>query len=177
MIHIGDAPCHGSRFYDKANDNHPDSDKRPNGEKLNITDILSKLKEKNVAYFFAELKDTTRIMIKEFNKELVKLGGNRIVVGRLPSGQGVTKLVIDSLIRTIMESKSASYLNDKPKEKNIEIDVTPIDTFKWDPKEMIKHDATYKIAKFTGQIPDIQHKRVEFDDQNCELWMGRDYFL
>lgn len=76
-----------------------------------------------------------------------------------------------------MESKSLRYLNDNPKEKSIVVDETPITDFKWDPKAMTKLDAIYMLAKFNGQIPDIRFKKVEFDQENCELWIGKMWFM
>ena len=111
-------------------------------------------------------------MIQEFDRELNALGSNKIAVGSLPSKEGLTKLVSDSLIRIIMQSKSLSYVPTDIAYKSIAIDENPIHSYSWDKKKMNKHSASYMIAKYKGEISDIRTKRIEFDSQSCEIWIA-----
>ena len=83
LFHIGDAPCHGSRFHSSSSDSYPAGD--PRG--LNITDLLRSLVEQHVEYYFAEINGSTAKMIAEFNKEMVSMNGNEIKVVKM-SGIG-----------------------------------------------------------------------------------------
>ena len=63
LFHIADSPCHGNRFHDPSvSDDYPNGD--PRG--LKIEDLLAKLQEMNILYWFAKLGNTTDQMIKEF---------------------------------------------------------------------------------------------------------------
>ncbi|XP_028404560.1 alpha-protein kinase vwkA-like [Dendronephthya gigantea] len=63
LFHIADSPCHGTRFHDPSvGDEYPNGD--PRG--LHIEDLLSKLDELKIIYWFAKLGNTTDLMIKVF---------------------------------------------------------------------------------------------------------------
>ena len=63
LFHIADSPCHGTRFHDPSvADDHPNGD--PRG--LRIEDLLSKLEEFKVIYWFAKLGNATDMMVQVF---------------------------------------------------------------------------------------------------------------
>jgi hypothetical protein len=72
LFHIGNAPCHGSRFNDPPiNDHFPKGDLRG----LDIDTLLSNLTSKNIDYYFAEINPYTQKMINAFNEILLKNKG------------------------------------------------------------------------------------------------------
>jgi Alpha-kinase family len=68
LIHIADAPCHGTRYqpYGYYNDHYPAGD--PYG--LRAVDLLGSLSDHQVEYVFGRLNDTTDGMIQTFNLEM-----------------------------------------------------------------------------------------------------------
>ena len=67
-------------------DYYPEGD--PRG--LNITDLIRKLIQLKVLYYFAEINNTTAKMIEEFDKELIEKQANRITVVKLGSAIDLT---------------------------------------------------------------------------------------
>ena len=63
LFHIADSPCHGTRFHDPSvGDEYPNGD--PRG--LRIEDLLSKLEELKIIYWFAKLGSATDLMVQVF---------------------------------------------------------------------------------------------------------------
>lgn len=63
LFHIADSPCHGTGFHDPSvGDNYPNGD--PRG--LRIEDLLSKLEELKIIYWFAKLGSATDLMVQVF---------------------------------------------------------------------------------------------------------------
>ena len=76
LIHIADAPCHGSRFHDlkESDDEYADNNQQDiNG--LRIENLISDLKEKKKSYYFGKLDVYTDKMINVFRE----VGGNDFV--------------------------------------------------------------------------------------------------
>ncbi|RHZ60871.1 hypothetical protein Glove_350g50 [Diversispora epigaea] len=69
ILHIGDYPPHGRRFYNGA-DNYPDGD--PNG--LTAESVLKKMQSKEIFYFFGKITQETDTMIQVF----------RSIIGEFP---------------------------------------------------------------------------------------------
>jgi hypothetical protein len=169
LIHIGDAPCHGSRFHSGANDSYPLGDPR----KLNITDLLKTIISKNINYYFAEINNSTLKMIEEFDKELLTNQGNKISVVKLASAIGLTDMVTKSVVTTIMNSKSESvHLTKYKKMKTITLD----SSINWDISKMEKYDATFKRANFNGKLLDIKIKNPDYEESNGSLWIAKNPF-
>ena len=68
LIHIADAPCHGTEYHNKHYlDSYPEGD--PGG--LQLDDLMKQLAEKDIAYYFGYIhKDDTNKMIKVFDASL-----------------------------------------------------------------------------------------------------------
>ena len=70
LFHIGDAPCHGRKYHDtRTPDEFPDGD--PNG--IIIEEMLDKLYQSQVEYYFGRLKSHTDKMIEVFNEHFASL--------------------------------------------------------------------------------------------------------
>lgn len=71
IIHVADAPCHGSRYHDDSiDDDHPEySD--------NIPDLLGNINNNfGCFYWFVKITKHTDKMITEFNKILSEKAGD-----------------------------------------------------------------------------------------------------
>ena len=80
LIHIADAPAHGSRFHDflpssySSNDYYASyNDKDPRG--LVMEDLIAKIKKMEIDYSFGKINNSTDAMIKEFRA----IGGDNFV--------------------------------------------------------------------------------------------------
>ena len=95
LFHIADSPCHGTRFHDPAvGDDYPNGD--PRG--LQIEDLLSKVEELSIIYWFAKLGNETDLMIQVFQS--IMKGPNKINEIDLAS--------VDDLVGAVAGSISAS---------------------------------------------------------------------
>ena len=66
VFHVADAPCHGSKFHDGVGDSYPNGD--PRGRRAE--DLLNKLEQLQVKYWFAKLNNTTDKMVAMFRSLL-----------------------------------------------------------------------------------------------------------
>ena len=68
LIHIADAPCHGTSYHDLLRgDSYPQGD--PRG--LQLDDLMKQLAEKEISYYFGYIKkEETNKMIKAFDASL-----------------------------------------------------------------------------------------------------------
>eukprot|EP00055_Hartaetosiga_balthica_P016969 m.110340 g.110340 ORF g.110340 m.110340 type:complete len:1457 (+) comp9219_c0_seq15:71-4441(+) len=66
IVHIGDAPCHGNKFHDLADDNLPDGDER------DILEAIEHLRSLGVDYYFAQLNRSTAKMASYFSNAYSK---------------------------------------------------------------------------------------------------------
>eukprot|EP00117_Sycon_ciliatum_P020060 scpid33183/ scgid3183/ Alpha-protein kinase vwkA; von Willebrand factor A alpha-kinase len=66
LIHIADAPCHGSDYHDDANDKYPNGD--PDG--YHPDDMMKALAEEEIQYFFGRINGSTDRMIRCFDRML-----------------------------------------------------------------------------------------------------------
>jgi len=63
LFHITDAPCHGGKRFHDLEDDHPVEDPA-----LRVDDLLVKLREKQIRYYFGKFTRHTDKMIREFKK-------------------------------------------------------------------------------------------------------------
>ena len=167
LFHIGDAPCHGKRFYMGAGDEYPEGD--PRG--LNITNLLREIVAKNIFYYFAEINESTIKMIEEFDNELLALNGNRIKCLKLSSVDGLTDMVTKSIVTSIAESKSLSLHSTRGKTlKDTKVDPSPIN---WSRSAMRKYKAKYYTASYVGDLTNLKDPlSIVFEEKNVEIWMA-----
>ena len=168
LFHIGDAPCHGKRFHGGiALDDYPEGD--PRG--LNITNLLKGITIAEISYYFAEINNSTKLMIEEFDKELLALDGKRITVLNLSSVAGLTDMVTKSIVTSIAESKSMSLHSTRGKTiKDTKVDPSPIN---WSQSCMKKYKAKYYSAKYVGDLSKLKEMTsIVFEEKNVEIWMA-----
>lgn len=166
LFHIGDAPCHGSRFHCGSGDSHPGGD--PRG--LNITNLLKQLVGLNVQYYFAEINTTTVKMIEEFNKELALMQGSEIKVCKLSGAEALLDTISSSISSTIMLSKSLSMHSGHGKPvKKINVELGPID---WRIENFKKYNADYSVASFESEIDNIKNNQVKYENNKVEIWVA-----
>ena len=77
MVHVADAPCHGSQYHNNINDSYKGGD--PAG--ISHEDMMRKVVEKNIQYWFGYINSsTTDKMIQVFNKSLQHLSERRLLI-------------------------------------------------------------------------------------------------
>jgi len=73
MVHIADAPCHGSQYHNGAGDSHKSGD--PAG--ISHVQMMEKLVEHDIQYWFGFTNsDLTNKMISVFNESLKQLSNH-----------------------------------------------------------------------------------------------------
>ena len=107
LFHICDAPCHGRRFHTRDCEDHFAETSHPLG--LTLDSIMTRINALGLAYYFAEVNSTTRLMVDEFNKEL---RGEPIRVVRLDRVEDLAEHVAQSVVTVIHRSKTRAVLND-----------------------------------------------------------------
>ena len=96
LIHIADAPQHGQRFHNlgKMADNYFDIE--PRG--LKAEEIVCKIKEKKIKYFFVKINGSTDKMIKEFNA----IAGKKLIQNiDLKSPDLLSQMILRSITQTL----------------------------------------------------------------------------
>ena len=76
MVHIADAPCHGTQYH-SLNDDYP------NGDPAGIThdQMMQKVADFNIQYCFGYIEsDLTDKMIQIFNESLKKASDKRLLI-------------------------------------------------------------------------------------------------
>jgi len=68
MVHIGDAPPHGTQFHSYGSTGG--SDKWPDGHPsdMNWNEIFRQIQDKNINYIFLKLNEECNKMVQEFEK-------------------------------------------------------------------------------------------------------------
>ena len=101
LVHFGDAPCHGSRFHNGANDDHSNYNKA-DFRGLKIEDLLAKLIELDVQYYFGKMNNSTDKMIDEFRLA----SGDKYFPRQVnaTNAANVLNIVADSVTATIHET-------------------------------------------------------------------------
>lgn len=100
MFHIGDGPCHGTRFH-SCGDSYPGGD--PNG--LRAEALLPAIQQKGIVYKFGRINSSTDKMISEFNKIL---GGHVIETMDVADASTLMGSVATSVTESLYTSLSSS---------------------------------------------------------------------
>lgn len=111
LFHICDSPCHGIEFHDEwCQDFYPGGD--PSG--LSVKEMLKKVNDLELNYFFVEINFSTKKMIEQFNKEL---NGNQIRCVQLNQieelGDAVSKSIATTIAQTTKSIKSKHLLKNR----------------------------------------------------------------
>ena len=101
LIHIGDAPCHGSQYHNGCGDEYASGDPYS----LQAVDLLKRLQGLQIEYTFGRINASTDKMIEVFNQEV---GGEPyITTCEVQDTKRVTKIVTTSLRASIAKTASA----------------------------------------------------------------------
>jgi len=77
MVHIADAPCHGSQYHNDVNDSYKSGD--PAG--ISHVQMMEKVVEHDIQYWFGFINsDLTNKMISVFNESLKQLSNHRLLI-------------------------------------------------------------------------------------------------
>ena len=107
LIHIADAPQHGARFHNMGRDADNYFDEEPRG--LNAEDVIHKIKEKKIKYFFVKINSLTDKMVKAFND----IAGSKFIEEvDLKSQDILSNLILRSLTVTLNASISNELIMD-----------------------------------------------------------------
>ena len=102
VFHVADSPCHGRKFHDGVSDNYPNGD--PRG--LEALNLLNKLEQLRVKYWFAKLTNTTDKMVQVF-RNLLK-DPDMLQQVKLDSVEELMPAVADSLSSSILEMETVT---------------------------------------------------------------------
>lgn len=161
MFHICDAPCHGLRFHDeKLDDNYPGGD--PRG--LNLTELLTKITEIGIDYYFAEMNKWTLKMIEEFNAELIEINGKKIEIVQYGKIEFLESTVASSISKSISDSKAKSF-HDYDDLKPVEYKLTKLN---WSGIGFNKYNANHYVAIKPKAITDV-NKSVEYQKRDMVI--------
>jgi hypothetical protein len=171
LFHIGDAPCHGRRFHDGANDNYADGD--PRG--LDIDTLLKGIASKNIDYYFAEINDSTVKMIDQFGV-ILEGHGREIQKVKLASSKDLLETLSSSITSSITASKSLSMHDGHGKPlKSYKVDSSPID---WSPssEKFEKLKADLYETSFSSGLLDIKGNQVKYEKRSVDIWLAKQPF-
>jgi len=77
MVHIADAPCHGSQYHSGVSDRYKSGD--PAG--ISHRQMMEKLIERDIQYWFGFINASkTDKMISVFNESLQQLSNRRLLI-------------------------------------------------------------------------------------------------
>jgi len=80
MVHIADAPCHGSQYHNDVNDSHKSGD--PAG--ISHVQMMEKVVERDIQYWFGFIRaNLTDKMISVFNESLQQLSNHRLLIRQI----------------------------------------------------------------------------------------------
>ena len=163
LLHIGDAPCHGSRFHVGAGDSYPRGDPR----ELKIENLLKRLVDLKVIYYFTQINESTVKMIEEFNEELTTLGGQTIKVVDMKTADGLLETVYKSISSTIHESKSRSRTMTHGKALKSK-KLAPLD---WDLAKFKRYQIKLNKPIYDFSLEDIKTVKIRYMSIDAELYM------
>ena len=168
LFHIGDAPCHGSRFHVGANDSYPGGD--PRG--LDITELMAQIARLNVNYYFAQITLSTTKMIEEFDMELRKNNGCTIKVIKLDSAHCITETVAESIATTIWDTKALSMSHAHGKAQKVKT----IGKLIWDIGSFKKCEAELYKVKFDFDLADLRTHEINYEKKLVNLYVAPEPF-
>ena len=122
LIHITDAPCHGSQYHDYR-------DNYPTGDPAGITphELMERVWMLNINYWFGYVdKSATEKMVQEFSKMLQNASGRELKIEKFDATDptSIEEMVYDSITTSISLTKS-SMMGTKTPIRNYSIDETP----------------------------------------------------
>ncbi len=157
LLHICDAPCHGSKFHDlNISDDHPKGD--PKG--LKISDLLKTITNLNIQYYFTEINSFTPKMIEQFNLELDLIPeSSQITVFKLKNATDLLDTLTTSVTLTISYSQTMTMTIREPRPlKDKIVDKSKLN---FETSDLKEHDAEFFTFEFTGDLTSFQKLMVQ----------------
>lgn len=104
LIHIADAPCHGSQYHDMK-DSYPDGDPA----KIPLSSLMSRIHRFNINYWFGKMDKCTDKMIEAFNKALMEAGSSNPiqVFESLEKAEVIAQAVTQATLATVTSSMAS----------------------------------------------------------------------
>lgn len=168
IFHIGDSPCHGRRFYDEGDRTITDKYRNGDPRGLDINNLLKKVVELNISYYFGEVDTNTRKMIDEFNKVIYAYGGNQIKTFKIDSFNQlldtVTKVISTEISRTQTLTLNLSHGKERKMEK--------LTGLNWNLENFQRHRADVISASYTGDLKSIKSQKIAFKEENYEIFLS-----
>ncbi|KAG5178705.1 hypothetical protein JKP88DRAFT_247974 [Tribonema minus] len=106
LIHIADAPCHGTSYHSMA-DSHPSG--APYGQCA--ADLLQALSNLSIEYIFGRLNSSTDTMVAKFNDEI---GGAYIKLCDMADVRKITKSVVTATRGTMARTAKTGIGGRRP---------------------------------------------------------------
>jgi hypothetical protein len=100
LVHIADAPCHGTKYHTLSGDSHPGGD--PHG--LKSAELLRGLRQLGVSYKFGRINESTDRMVRLFDEEA---GGGYISECDVADCRAITKVVTTELRKSVCHTVEA----------------------------------------------------------------------
>jgi hypothetical protein len=100
LVHIADAPCHGTKYHTLSGDSHPGGD--PHG--LKSAELLRGLRQLGVCYKFGRINESTDRMVRLFDEEA---GGGYISECDVADCRAITKVVTTELRKSVCHTVEA----------------------------------------------------------------------
>ena len=101
LFHIGDYPCHGTKYHDNLYDRYPAGD--PDG--LVPEEFVKRLQDQKVTYCFGQLTTYTDKMIRLFNEHV---GGKEKYIRSAPMSSATMMEVITSSVTALLTTSLSS---------------------------------------------------------------------
>lgn len=80
MVHIADAPCHGSQYHNGVGDRYKSGD--PDG--ISHDEMMQQVVDHDIQYWFGFIDaGTTNKMISVFNESLQQLSNRRLIIRQI----------------------------------------------------------------------------------------------
>ena len=98
LVHIADAPCHGTKYHACGGDSYPGGD--PHG--LQSEELLRGLRQLGVCYSFGRINSSTDRMVELFDKEA---GGGYISSCEVADCRAITSVVTATLRASICRTR------------------------------------------------------------------------
>ena len=98
LIHIADAPCHGTQYHNK-HDNYPDGD--PSG--ISHESMMAEVVRLNIQYWFGYIhKSYTDKMIGIFNESLQRQSDKRLLIRQFDAVNPTMIMVSEAIQRLVL---------------------------------------------------------------------------
>lgn len=109
LVHIADAPAHGAQYHQGCGDDYADKP-TPDQSGKDVTPSLKALKAMKIHYYFYEVNDSCRTMIKQFNAGICARSTKEGYIKVVPLGNltMLTDAILKTFSSSVMETQSGA---------------------------------------------------------------------